>query len=110
MRPASTDSRERLIRESTTPVGSPSTEKDSTSTPDDEGLVARHMAARKVGAALIILSPEERSVLIEVYYRGRLAADAAALLGIPETTVASRAYHALRVLRDAIGASPRRCP
>ncbi|MET7609218.1 sigma-70 family RNA polymerase sigma factor [Streptomyces avermitilis] len=49
--------------------------------------------------ALDRLKPEHRDVLVEIYYRGRTASEAAGLLGIPEGTVKSRAHHALRALR-----------
>ncbi|MFD8723530.1 sigma-70 family RNA polymerase sigma factor [Streptomyces sp. NPDC059629] len=45
------------------------------------------------------LKTEHREVLVEIYYRGRTAAEAAGYLGIPEGTVKSRAHHALRALR-----------
>ncbi|MEU5538632.1 sigma-70 family RNA polymerase sigma factor [Streptomyces sp. NPDC020362] len=49
--------------------------------------------------ALEQLTPEHRAVLVEVYYRGRTASEAAGLLGIPEGTVKSRTHHALKALR-----------
>ncbi|TRO56020.1 sigma-70 family RNA polymerase sigma factor [Streptomyces sp. IB201691-2A2] len=45
------------------------------------------------------LKPEHRAVLVEIYYRGRTAAEAAERLGIPEGTVKSRSHHALKALR-----------
>jgi RNA polymerase sigma-70 factor, ECF subfamily len=55
-----------------------------------------------VRAALQRLSPAHRAVLIEIYFRSRSAAEAAAALGIPEGTVKSRTHHAVRALRDAV--------
>ncbi|NJP14534.1 sigma-70 family RNA polymerase sigma factor [Streptomyces thermoviolaceus] len=49
--------------------------------------------------ALERLKPEHRDVLVEIYYRGRTASEAAGRLGIPEGTVKSRAHHALKALR-----------
>ncbi|MEU9954850.1 sigma-70 family RNA polymerase sigma factor [Streptomyces sp. NPDC050982] len=49
--------------------------------------------------ALNQLKPEHRDVLVEIYYRGRTASEAAGRLGIPEGTVKSRAHHALKALR-----------
>jgi RNA polymerase sigma-70 factor (ECF subfamily) len=53
--------------------------------------------------ALDRVSGEHRDVLVELYYRGRSVAEAAAELGIPPGTVKSRSYYALRALRTAIG-------
>jgi RNA polymerase sigma-70 factor (ECF subfamily) len=55
-----------------------------------------------VGEALSRLSPDHRAVLQQCYYLGRTTADAAAVLGIPEGTVKSRAHYALRALRLAL--------
>jgi RNA polymerase sigma-70 factor, ECF subfamily len=52
--------------------------------------------------ALAGLSPDHRSVLVEVYYRGRSVAEAATALGVPPGTVKSRTYYALRALRLAL--------
>jgi RNA polymerase sigma-70 factor (ECF subfamily) len=49
--------------------------------------------------ALDSLRPDHRDVLVELYYRGRSIAEAAAALGIPRGTVKSRTYYALRALR-----------
>ncbi|MEU3985581.1 sigma-70 family RNA polymerase sigma factor [Streptomyces sp. NPDC026672] len=49
--------------------------------------------------ALDRLTPEHRAVLVEIYYRGRTASEAAGRLGIPEGTVKSRSHHALKALR-----------
>jgi RNA polymerase sigma-70 factor, ECF subfamily len=48
------------------------------------------------------LSPEHRSVIEEIYFRGRPVAETAAVLDIPPGTVKSRSYYALRALRDRI--------
>jgi RNA polymerase sigma-70 factor, ECF subfamily len=52
--------------------------------------------------ALDSLSREHRAVIVETYYRGRSVADAARVLGVPEGTVKSRCYYALRALRLAL--------
>jgi RNA polymerase sigma-70 factor (ECF subfamily) len=52
--------------------------------------------------ALQSLSPEHRAVLVEVYYGGKTAAEAASTLGVPAGTVKSRTYYALRALRLAL--------
>ncbi len=52
-----------------------------------------------VGEALGRLTPEHRAVLLECYYRGSTAAQAAHRLGIPLGTVKSRTHYALHALR-----------
>jgi RNA polymerase sigma-70 factor (ECF subfamily) len=61
------------------------------------------LTSQTVRRALPRISQEHRQVVIELYYRGRTVAEAARRLGIPEGTVKSRAHHALRALRAAIG-------
>jgi len=55
-----------------------------------------------VAEALTALTREHRAVLVQTFYLGRSVAQAAAELGIPEGTVKSRAYYALRSLRTAL--------
>jgi RNA polymerase sigma-70 factor, ECF subfamily len=62
------------------------------------------VTALHVRDALGRLSPSHRAVIEEIYLNGRTAREAAARLGIPEGTVFSRSYHALRVLRRELGA------
>ena len=52
--------------------------------------------------ALDSLSREHRAVIVETYYRGRSVAEAAHVLGVPEGTVKSRCYYALRALKLAL--------
>ena len=52
--------------------------------------------------ALRTLSTEHRQVLLECYFRGASAAEAAETLGVPLGTVKSRAYYALHALRQEI--------
>jgi RNA polymerase sigma-70 factor (ECF subfamily) len=52
--------------------------------------------------ALDSLSREHRAVIVETYYRGRSVAEAAKVLGVPEGTVKSRCYYALRALKLAL--------
>lgn len=72
---------------------------DSAPGPDDE--YERAMLSFQMADALTALSPDHRAVLLETYYRGRSVAEAARVLGIPEGTVKSRTYYALRALRLA---------
>nr|WP_202512010.1 sigma-70 family RNA polymerase sigma factor [Streptomyces sp. SID3343] len=62
----------------------------------------RAVLAWDVAEAMAALSPEHRAVLLETYYRGSSVADAAKVLGVPEGTVKSRTYYALRALRVAL--------
>ena len=52
--------------------------------------------------AIQSLSPEQRSILTELYIHGSSTAEAARRLGIPLGTVKSRTFYALRSLRDAV--------
>jgi RNA polymerase sigma-70 factor (ECF subfamily) len=74
---------------------------DATVAPGDDAL-DQAVQRWTVAAALDRLSPEHRSVLVETYYEGRSVAEAAARLGIPQGTVKSRTYYALRALRLAL--------
>lgn len=64
-----------------------------------EGVIAEHT----VRSALPHLSEEHRAVLTALYFRGLSTAEIARDLGIPEGTVKSRTYYALRALRGLIG-------
>ena len=55
-----------------------------------------------VTRALQALGEGHRAVLREVYYAGRTCRETAVAVGIPEGTVKSRLYHAIRLLRLAI--------
>lgn len=62
----------------------------------------RIVITQVVRDALAKLSPGHRAVLIELYFRQCSISEAATRLGIPEGTVKSRAYHAVRALNTAI--------
>ena len=47
------------------------------------------------------LSTDHQAVVRAMYYEGRSVADAARSLSVPEGTVKSRAYYAVRALRTA---------
>ena len=55
-----------------------------------------------VEEALRRLRPEHRTVVIEIYYRGRPSSEVARMLSIPEGTVRSRLFYALKALRLAL--------
>lgn len=52
--------------------------------------------------ALRALNPEHRTILIELYYRGRAMAELADEMGVPIGTVKSRSYYAKQALRAAL--------
>jgi RNA polymerase sigma-70 factor (ECF subfamily) len=79
-------------------LGAVDREFDAVSVPADD---ERILVGLEVADALAALSSEHRAVITELYYRDASVADAAARLGIPEGTVKSRAYYALRALRVA---------
>jgi RNA polymerase sigma-70 factor (ECF subfamily) len=63
------------------------------------------LTAIEVQHALTRLSPAHRDVLEQIYLNGCTAREAAARLGIPEGTVFSRSYYALRILRRELGSA-----
>jgi RNA polymerase sigma-70 factor (ECF subfamily) len=80
-------------------VVDPSTTEVSTVDPLD-GLASR----LDLRAALARLSTEQRSVLVEVYYRGATTMEAARALRIPHGTAKSRLFCGLRRLRSTLAA------
>jgi RNA polymerase sigma-70 factor (ECF subfamily) len=68
--------------------------------PDDD--IDRALDTWLVGEALASLSEKHREVLLLTFYRQRSVAETAAVLGVPEGTVKSRAYYALRALKVAL--------
>jgi RNA polymerase sigma-70 factor (ECF subfamily) len=61
------------------------------------------VTALQIRAALDGLSPQHRAVVELMYMDGCTARETARRLGIPEGTVYSRAFYALRMLRQEIG-------
>lgn len=55
-----------------------------------------------VEEALMRLSFEHRQVILHLHYWGSTVAQAASSIGIPQGTVKSRAYHAVRAMRDIL--------
>ncbi|HET8616265.1 MAG TPA: sigma-70 family RNA polymerase sigma factor [Actinomycetales bacterium] len=68
--------------------------------PDDD--IDRALDSWLVAEALQSLSEKHREVLLLTFYRQRSVSEAAATLGVPEGTVKSRAYYALRALKVAL--------
>jgi RNA polymerase sigma-70 factor, ECF subfamily len=80
------------------------TDVDITGLAQVDDPIDRMLAVQMIKQAMASLSPEHHSVIIEIHFRGRSTSEAARLLGIPEGTVKSRTYHALRALRSALHA------
>jgi RNA polymerase sigma-70 factor (ECF subfamily) len=55
-----------------------------------------------VASALNSISDDHRTVISELFYQRRSVAEVAALLDIPEGTVRSRCFYALRALRKVL--------
>ncbi|MEV4754516.1 sigma-70 family RNA polymerase sigma factor [Micromonospora sp. NPDC049559] len=72
--------------------------------PASDDPIERITTAHLVRQAMRALTSEQRSVLVEMFYRDASAAEAAARLGVPVGTVKSRTHYALRSLSAAIGA------
>jgi RNA polymerase sigma-70 factor, ECF subfamily len=60
------------------------------------------LLASEVRAALATLSAAHQEMLREMYFEGRPAAQIAERLGVPDGTVKSRTYYALRALKAAL--------
>jgi RNA polymerase sigma-70 factor (ECF subfamily) len=75
-------------------------EEQTVITTDDE--IDRVLLAWETTEALGHLSADHRRVVIELFYRQRSVAETAEVLGIPEGTVRSRCFYALRALRDGL--------
>jgi RNA polymerase sigma-70 factor (ECF subfamily) len=73
---------------------------------DDEDMVIEDdqvdgaLLSLQITSAMSALDAEHRHVITELYLNGRSGPEVAALFGIPEGTVRSRAYYALRSLRS----------
>jgi RNA polymerase sigma-70 factor, ECF subfamily len=65
--------------------------------------VDRLLTGMTIRRALTSLTTDHRQVLYEIYYRGRTTRETADALGIPEGTVKSRMFYALRALAATTG-------
>jgi len=75
-----------------------------TDVPNPADCIDQSATAMDVRAALARLTPEHRQVIVEMYYLSRPVAEIATRLGIPEGTVKSRAYYAIRQLKRTLSA------
>lgn len=72
--------------------------------PDPAEHIDQSVTALDVRAAIARLTPKHQQIIVEMYYHGRQVDEIARALGIPEGTVKSRAYYALRHLKRLIAA------
>jgi RNA polymerase sigma-70 factor, ECF subfamily len=72
---------------------------DATNEPVGNDHVERAMLGWQMESALQRLDPEHRMIVTELYFNGRSGREVAELFGLPEGTVRSRAFYALRMLR-----------
>ena len=70
--------------------------------PPPEDQFDRALVAWQIEEALRRIGEDHRRVLVETYFRGRPYKEVADELGIPEGTVKSRVYYALRAVRLAL--------
>jgi RNA polymerase sigma-70 factor (ECF subfamily) len=68
----------------------------------DDDAFETSMTTFQLEEALRRLSEDHRYVLIETYYKARPVGEVAAELGVPDGTVRSRQFYALRALRLAM--------
>lgn len=80
----------------------PTSSSDAAPEPVEPDATDRALQAMVVAEAMRRLSHDHRAVLLESYFRGCTAAQAAARLGIPVGTVKSRLHYALHALRLAL--------
>ncbi|WP_066953041.1 sigma-70 family RNA polymerase sigma factor [Streptomyces lushanensis] len=71
-------------------------------TPDPEDRTESAVAVLDVRKAVKTLSRDHREVLVQIYFRGLSVGETARALGIPEGTVKSRSYYALRALSRSL--------
>jgi RNA polymerase sigma-70 factor (ECF subfamily) len=75
---------------------------DENTLPQADDSVDQMSAMWLLGTALNSLNPAHRAVITELFYHRRTVAEVAELLGIPEGTVRSRCFYALRALRATL--------
>ncbi len=67
--------------------------------PDD---TERTLQRIVIAEGLAELSPTHRTVIEEIYFRGRTVEEVARIMGVPPGTIKSRTYYAIRVMRAAL--------
>lgn len=71
---------------------------DASTTDELDAALDAYLVADALGA----LTPAHREVIVEGFYRGRSTREIAARLNVPDGTVRSRMFYALRALRLAL--------
>jgi RNA polymerase sigma-70 factor (ECF subfamily) len=72
---------------------------DQVPEPLSEDGIERAMLGWQMESALQRLDPEHRMIITEIYFNGRSGREVAEMFGLPEGTVRSRSFYALRMLR-----------
>lgn len=87
------------------PDGVELTELRTTAEPAEavDDLVGRRLLARNVARAMRVLPPEQRAAIILKEYHGLTFQEIADLMGCPLSTVKTRLYQGLTVLRRELG-------
>jgi RNA polymerase sigma-70 factor (ECF subfamily) len=75
---------------------------DEGALPTVDGGLAGIVNALLITSALSSLSTEHQAVIVELFYQRRTVTEVATLLAIPEGTVRSRCFYALRSLRRTL--------
>jgi RNA polymerase sigma-70 factor, ECF subfamily len=79
-----------------------------TDRPDPAEPIEQVVTALEVQAAIAQLTPQQRDVVVGMYFHGRSTAELAQSLRIPVGTVKSRAHYGLRRLRELLSPEPAR--
>jgi RNA polymerase sigma-70 factor (ECF subfamily) len=72
---------------------------DQVPEPLSEDGIERAMLGWQMESALQRLDHEHRMIITEIYFNGRSGREVAEMFGLPEGTVRSRSFYALRMLR-----------
>jgi RNA polymerase sigma-70 factor, ECF subfamily len=81
-----------------------------TDRPDPAEPIEQVVTALEVRAAIAQLTPQQRDVVVAMYFHGQSAVEIAQSLHIPVGTVKSRAHYGLRRLRTLLAPEPAQLP
>ena len=79
-------------------------EENLAEVPNSVDVIDQTITAMDVRKALAQLKPHHREIIVGTYYLGQSVTELATQLGIPEGTVKSRAYYAVRQLKRLLSA------